>query len=165
MIDFRLSLGDYFADKSAKDIPEDLVWEDGMDEPEIGDSRASKGGVFRTWMPQFPATVRPFGKESNNSFRGYLYDELEIGLVNMHPLTGKIIPGVAKRWAVSADKRTVYYELDEEHVTMTGRRSRRRIFKCLPTFGCLTMSPLLTRSSITVSSLPRLRSTVIACSR
>ena len=49
-----------------------------MDEPEIGDPRATKGGVFRTWMLQFPATVRPFGKESNNSFRGYLYDELEI---------------------------------------------------------------------------------------
>ena len=129
MIDFRLSLGDYFADKSAKDIPEDLVWEDGMDEPEIGDSRASKGGVFRTWMPQFPATVRPFGKESNNSFRGYLYDELEIGLVNMHPLTGKIIPGVAKRWAVSADKRTVYYELDEDARYNDGEKIKAQDFQ------------------------------------
>ena len=106
VINFRLELGDYFADKKPEDIPEGLVWEDGMNEPEIGDSRATKGGVFRTWMPQFPATVRPFGKESNNSFRGYLYDELEIGLVSLHPLTGRIIPGVAKRWAVSADKRT-----------------------------------------------------------
>jgi len=129
VIDFRLSLGDYFADKSAKDIPEDLVWEDGMDEPEIGDSRASKGGVFRTWMPQFPATVRPFGKESNNSFRGYLYDELEIGLVNMHPLTGKIIPGVAKRWAVSADKRTVYYELDEDARYNDGEKIKAQDFQ------------------------------------
>jgi len=129
VIDFRLSLGDYFADKSAKDIPEDLVWEDGMDEPEIGDSRASKGGVFRTWMPQFPATVRPFGKESNNSFRGYLYDELEIGLVNMHPLTGKIIPGVAKRWAVSSDKRTVYYELDEDARYNDGEKIKAQDFQ------------------------------------
>ena len=60
----------------------------------------------------------------------------------MHPLTGKIIPGVAKRWAVSDDKRTVYYELDADARYNDGVKSRRRIFKCLPTFGCLTMSPL-----------------------
>ena len=59
VIDFRLSLGDYFADKNLEDIPEDLVWEDGMDEPEIGDPRALKGGVFRTWMPQFPGHGAP----------------------------------------------------------------------------------------------------------
>jgi microcin C transport system substrate-binding protein len=129
VIDFRINLGDYFADKKLKDIPDGLVWEDGMDEPEIGDSRSAKGGVFRTWMPQFPATVRPFGKESNNSFRGYLYDELEIGLVNMHPLTGKIIPGVAKRWAVSADKRTVYYELDTDARYNDGVKIRARDFQ------------------------------------
>ena len=129
VIDFRLGLGDYFADKTPEDIPEGLVWEDGMDEPEIGDPRAVKGGVFRTWMPQFPATVRPFGKESNNSFRGYLYDELEIGLVGMHPLTGKIIPGVAKRWAVSADKRTVYYELDEDARYNDGVKIKARDFQ------------------------------------
>ena len=114
VVEFRLGLGDYFAEKKPEDMPKDLAWEEGMDEPEIGDPRATKGGVFRTWMLEFPATVRPFGKESNNSFRGYLYDELEIGLVGTHPLTGKIIPGVAKRWAVSEDKRTVYFELDPE---------------------------------------------------
>lgn len=129
VIDFRLSLGDYFAEKSTEDIPDGLAWEDGMGEPEIGDPRATKGGVFRTWMPQFPATVRPFGKESNNSFRGYLYDELEIGLVGMHPLTGKIIPGVAKRWAVSADKRTVYYELDEDARYNDGVKIKARDFQ------------------------------------
>ncbi|MDG1356568.1 MAG: ABC transporter substrate-binding protein [Akkermansiaceae bacterium] len=129
VIDFRIGLGDYFADKKPEDIPDDLVWEDGMDEPEIGDPSSMKGGVFRTWMPQFPATVRPFGKESNNSFRGYLYDELEIGLVNLHPLTGKIIPGVAKSWAVSADKRTVYYELDEEARYNDGVKIKARDFQ------------------------------------
>jgi len=113
-IEFRQSLGDYFAFKKEEDIPKDLVWEDGMGEPEIGDPRAKKGGVLHTYMSQFPATVRPFGKEANNSFRGRLYDELEIALVGMHPLTKKLIPGLAKRWAVSKDGRTVYYELDPD---------------------------------------------------
>ncbi|MGB1873445.1 MAG: ABC transporter substrate-binding protein [Akkermansiaceae bacterium] len=129
VVDFRLGLGDYFADGSPEDIPLGLIWEDGMDQPEIGDPRAKKGGVFRTWMLQFPATVRPFGKESNNSFRGYLYDDLEIGLVGMHPLTGKIIPGLAKRWAVSADKRTVYFELDPDARYNDGVKVRARDFQ------------------------------------
>ncbi|BDS05989.1 ABC transporter substrate-binding protein [Oceaniferula spumae] len=113
-IEFRQSLGDYFDFKKAEDIPQDLQWEDGMDEPEIGDPRAVKGGVFRHFMTQFPATVRPFGKESNNGFRSYIYEELEIGLVGLHPKTMKVIPGTAQRWAVSEDGRTVYYELDPD---------------------------------------------------
>jgi microcin C transport system substrate-binding protein len=129
VIEFRLGLGDYLADKKPEDLPEGLVWEDGMNQPEIGDPRAVKGGVFRNWMLEFPATVRPFGKESNNSFRGYLYDELEIGLVGMHPLTGKIIPGLAKRWAVSEDKRTVYFELDPDARYNDGLKVRARDFQ------------------------------------
>jgi microcin C transport system substrate-binding protein len=113
-ITFRQSLGDYFAFKKEEDIPEGLEWDDGMDEPEIGDPRALKGGAFHHYVSQFPATVRPFGRESNNSFRGVLYDNLEIALVGLHPLTMKLIPGTAKRWAVSKDGRTVYYELDPD---------------------------------------------------
>lgn len=113
-VEYRQSLGGYFVFKTPGDIPEDLSWEDGMDQPEIGDRRARKGGVFRYFITEFPATVRPFGKESNNSFRSRLYDELEIGLVGLHPTTSKVIPGVARRWAVSADGRTVYFELDPD---------------------------------------------------
>ncbi len=113
-VEFRQSNGDYFAFKTEADIPEGLVWEDGMDEPEIGDPRAKKGGTFRFYMPNFPPTVRPFGREANSSFRSEIYDNLEIGLVGTHPLTSRIIPGLAKRWAVSHDGHTVYYELDPD---------------------------------------------------
>lgn len=113
-IQYRQSLGDYFSFKTIDDMPQNLVWEDGMGQPEIGDPRAQKGGAFRYYISQFPATVRPFGKESNNSFRGKLYDELQIGLVGMHPRTSKVIPGVANRWAVSENGKTVYFELDPD---------------------------------------------------
>lgn len=113
-IEYRESLGGYFVSRQESDLPSDLVWEDGSDEPEIGDPRATKGGIFNFYMLEFPPTVRPFGKESNNSFRSRLYDELEVELVGMHPLTHKIIPGVARRWAVGKDGQTVYYELDPD---------------------------------------------------
>lgn len=96
-IEFRQSLGNYFSFKSPEDLPTNLTWEDGLDQPEIGDNRATKGGVFRFYMTEFPPTVRPFGKEANNSFRGRLYDELEVHFTGIHPITNQPTPGLAKR--------------------------------------------------------------------
>ncbi|MFT3991008.1 MAG: ABC transporter substrate-binding protein [Luteolibacter sp.] len=112
--DFRLSLGDYLKIGNPSEIPAGLVWENGMDQPEIGDPRAVKGGVFRKFISSFPPTLRPIGDNSNNSFRGDIYDNIDLGLVTLHPATMQPIPGVAKEWALSADGRTVYFHLDPE---------------------------------------------------
>lgn len=111
---FRLSLGDYLKISTPEEIPADLVWQNGMDEPEIGDPSALKGGVFRRYIPSFPPTIRPFGENSNNSFRGDLYDMIDVPLVGLHPETMKLIPGLAREWAVTSDGRTVYFKLDPE---------------------------------------------------
>lgn len=111
---FRQSLGDYFSFQTKNDLPSDLKWDNGSDEPEIGDARRKRGGTFRYFIQNFPATLRPFGPEANNSFRSDLYDDLEISLVGLHPETLGILPGVAKEWAVSDDQRTVYFRLDPD---------------------------------------------------
>ncbi|MEM9081086.1 MAG: ABC transporter substrate-binding protein [Verrucomicrobiota bacterium] len=113
-MEFRKNLGDYFAFKSIEDLPEGLNWEDGMDEAEIGDPARKRGGTFRYYWPNFPPTMRPFGTESNHSARNDLYDDLEIGLVGLHPETLGVTPAVAREWAVSEDKRTVYFRLDPD---------------------------------------------------
>ena len=43
----RQSEGDYIQFKTPADIPADLKWEDGLDNPEIGAPNAKKGGVLR----------------------------------------------------------------------------------------------------------------------
>ncbi|MCH2026512.1 MAG: ABC transporter substrate-binding protein, partial [Verrucomicrobiales bacterium] len=110
----RQALGDYIALLDLKDLPEDLMWEDGQEEPEIGDPESKKGGAFRYFITSSPPTIRPFGPNSNNSFRGELYDNIEIGLIDLHPETGAVIPGVAKEWAIGADKKTVFFRLDPD---------------------------------------------------
>lgn len=112
--EFRMGLGDYFRFGKPSEIPENLVWENGMDQEEIGDPRAKKGGTFRTYIPTFPPTLRPFGDNSNNSFRGTLYDEINMSLVAFHPKSMEMIPGIAKQWAVSEDGRSVYFRIDPE---------------------------------------------------
>lgn len=111
---FRLSLGDFLKIGDASEIPTDLVWQNGMDQPEIGDPSAKKGGVFRNFIQSFPPTIRPFGENSNNSFRGDLYDNIEMSLVALHPATMEMIPGLAREWAVSEDGHTIWFRLDPE---------------------------------------------------
>jgi microcin C transport system substrate-binding protein len=112
--EFRLGLGDYFRFGSPDEIPDDLVWEDGMEHEEIGDLRAKKGGTFNIDIRSFPPTIRPFGDNSNNGFRGTLYDEIEMPLVGLHPKSMEMIPGLAKEWAVSKDGRTVYFRINDK---------------------------------------------------
>lgn len=109
---FRANLGDFLKVSTPAEVPPDLVWQDGMDQPEIGDPAAKKGGSFRRYIPTFPPTIRPFGENSNNSFRSDIYDNIDIPLVTLHPDTLAMIPGIAHKWAVSPDGRTSWFQID-----------------------------------------------------
>ena len=111
---YRQSHNGYFDFKDVSDVPADLVWENGMENPIIGDPRAKKGGVFHTYIPTFPKTLRPFGPNSNGSFRGQLYDQIDMGLVGSHPITDKPIPALASEWARGDDGRTVFFKIDQD---------------------------------------------------
>jgi microcin C transport system substrate-binding protein len=121
---FRLGLGDYFRFADPSEIPANLVWENGIEHEEIGDPRAKKGGTFNTFISTFPPTLRPFGDNSNNSFRGTLYDDIDMPLVGLHPKSMEMIPGIAKEWAVSEDGRTAYYRIDPEATYSDGEPVR-----------------------------------------
>jgi microcin C transport system substrate-binding protein len=112
--DFRLGLGDFLKVGNLSEIPAGLTWENGMDQPEIGDPQAIKGGVLRRHISDFPPTIRPFGPNANHSFRSDLYDLVDIDLITFHMETMKLIPGLAREWAVSRDGRTVYFRIDPE---------------------------------------------------
>jgi microcin C transport system substrate-binding protein len=121
----RLAEGDYIQLKTKEEIPTNLTWQDGMDEPEIGDPRAKKGGTVRLWVPgSFPDTFRPVGPNSNSGFRAKLYDEISMGLLNMHPVTGKLIPCLADRWSEAPDQRTVFFHIDPDATYSDGTKVR-----------------------------------------
>ena len=111
----RIKEGDYLRFRSTADLPADLHWQEGDKEPELGSKKARKGGTLRMSLQRsFPGTLCMFGPNSNNSTRRYIYDDIDMPLVRIHPGTGKMIPGTARKWAVSADGRTVYFRLDEQ---------------------------------------------------
>lgn len=107
----RQEMGNYLVYSTEDTLPRDLHWETGAHEPEIGDPAAIKGGTMRLALQRsFPNTLRVFGPNSNNATRRYIYDDIDLPLVRIHPGTGRIIPGVADRWAISGS--TVYFHID-----------------------------------------------------
>lgn len=108
--------------KSATELPKNLSWEDGMNEPEIGSPQAKKGGTVRIWASTpFPNTLRPFGPNSDSFFNYTAIDNIWMPLVRLHPITKHPIRGLADKWAISGDKKTVYYHLDHEATYSDGR--------------------------------------------
>lgn len=125
----RRAEGDYLVYRREKDVPQDLVWQQGENEPELGSAEARKGGSMRlALLRSFPNTLRPFGPNSNTPTRRYIYDDIDLPLVRLHPLTEQVIPGTADRWAVSADGRTVYFHIDENARFSDGSKLTARDF-------------------------------------
>ena len=109
----RRRMGDYLVYLPEETLPGDLVWLCGDTEDEPGDPAAIKGGTIRLALPRsFPNTLRVFGPNSNNASRRYIYDDIDLPLVRIHPGSGALIPGTADRWAISPDGRTVYFHID-----------------------------------------------------
>ena len=109
----RLSMGDYLVFLTEKELPPDLHWQKGDNQPELGDPAAIKGGSLRIGLQRtFPNTLRVFGPNSNNATRRYIYNDIELPLVRIHPQTGALIPGTADRWAVSPGGKTIYFHID-----------------------------------------------------
>src|SRR5690606_37580221 len=94
--------------------PTDLVWEDGMDQPDIGSPEAKKGGTQFEFMQDFPRTLRTVGPDSNGAFRNWILDNVAVQLAHRHPDTFEYYPGLATSWAVSQEDKTVYIKLDPD---------------------------------------------------
>jgi microcin C transport system substrate-binding protein len=109
---FWKSRPDLFQWKTPADIPAGLKWENAANVPEFGDPNAKKGGTFHNWHPTFPPTFRFIGPDGGNTFRGEHHDNVYIWLVSRQRDERAWVPGCANEWAISEDKKTVYFRLD-----------------------------------------------------
>lgn len=105
---------DFFSFKTPDDLPADLVWNDGMDLPDLGSPDAKKGGTFNYYIDDFPRTLRRVGPDSNGSFRGWILDFMVPSLGHIHPSGDGYYPGLAESWAADPDEVTVYVRLDRD---------------------------------------------------
>jgi microcin C transport system substrate-binding protein len=104
---------DFFRYRTPADIPAGLVWENGMELPDIGSPEAKKGGTQFGSIQDFPRTLRFVGPDSNGSFRPWILDDVTLGLAGLHPdIEGGSYPQLAREWAVDEINATVYARLD-----------------------------------------------------
>ncbi len=113
--------------RDADGMPDDLIWEDGSGLPEIGDPAAKKGGsIHLVNAGPYPAHLRPIGGLGTVFFHYTLYANVDIKLVELHPLSPEksIIPGIAQSWATGKDGRTIYFLLNPQAHYSNGRPVR-----------------------------------------
>lgn len=110
--DYYAAHPDLFTFATPADIPADLVWEDGMDEPEIGSPNAKKGGTFYYYLDDFPPTLRFTGPDTNSSARSWISGFYRITYAVPHPDTKGFVPGIAESWAIDYPNQTVYVKID-----------------------------------------------------
>jgi microcin C transport system substrate-binding protein len=121
-VDRRSAAGEFqkfFRFAKPEDLPADLVWEDGMDLPDLGSPQAKKGGTFSYFIDDFPRTLRVAGPDSNGSFRPYILDDNAMRFAQRHPDDTSIgpngfryFPGIAKQWAVDRTNAQVFVRID-----------------------------------------------------
>lgn len=115
VLDYYAAHANFFSFKTPDDIPTDLVWEDGMDLPDIGSPEAKKGGTQYGALQDFPRTLRLVGPDSNGSFRPFILDNVAMAMAHQHPNNqNDFYPGLAKSWAVSTTRKTTYIRLDPD---------------------------------------------------
>ncbi|MDR1497857.1 MAG: extracellular solute-binding protein [Puniceicoccales bacterium] len=105
---------DFFHFATPADLPKNLQWQTNLSDPEFASPDAKRGGTITFSIATYPPTLRRVGPNANHSFRGYSYDNYYIALTMPHPNTDNPIPGTATHWAISPDRRTVYYKLNPD---------------------------------------------------
>jgi len=112
--DFYEASPKFFSVKKTEDIPDNLKWKDGLDEPVFSSPDAKQGGTMNQYTGDWPRTLRFVGPDASGSFRRHILDNNAFALVHEHPETDGYIPAIAKRWAVGEDRKTVFFELDPD---------------------------------------------------
>ena len=111
----------FFQFKTLADLPDDLLWENGHELPDIGSPEAEKGGTFYSALQDYPRTLRTVGPDANGSFRPFILDDIALRIARRHPNDTDIgprghyyYPELAKEWAVDRENKKVYVRIHPE---------------------------------------------------
>jgi microcin C transport system substrate-binding protein len=78
----------------------------------LGDPTAPQGGSLRTTMPDWPATLRLNGENSNTAVNYTIATLMGESLLSMDPVTMDYVPSIASHWQISEDRTTYRYRID-----------------------------------------------------
>lgn len=112
-LDYYTKNSTFFQVHASSEIPGDLRWEDGSNLESFADPHAQKGGTLIVPLDVAPTSFRTYGDNSMMGRLAAFYQNgVQMPFTMRHPTTRERIPGLAARWAVSSDHRSVFFELD-----------------------------------------------------
>jgi len=114
VLDFYAANPELITFATIDDLPDDLVWEDGMDQPDIGSPEAKKGGTYYELLDDFPPTLRTIGPDSNSSSRPWVGGYFGLTYATPHPDTNEFYPGIAESWAIDPVRKTVFIKINPD---------------------------------------------------
>ncbi|MFZ4590898.1 MAG: ABC transporter substrate-binding protein [Ignavibacteria bacterium] len=80
----------------------------------IGKKEAVKGGKFVFAMPDFPASFRTYGKDSNFELNDIFSNLIFESLLNMDPADNTLYPGLATHWKMAPDSLTYSFRINPD---------------------------------------------------
>lgn len=80
---------------------------------------AEPGGRITWYAGPYPRSLN--GYLENNSFTWQVFGSLFESMLNTDPLTAEYVPGLARKWSISSDKREFVFELDPDARWSDGR--------------------------------------------
>ncbi len=80
----------------------------------IGDPKAVKGGTIIWSIPDFPATLRLYGKDENSYYTRMMQRMVYESLLDSDPVNEDYTPRLASHWQISEDKRTYRFRINPE---------------------------------------------------
>lgn len=88
-------------------------WDTNSNYDLVGEPRATKGGVLRQHILDFPGTLRVLGgPESNTALNFMIKPMVYETLLTLHPTTLQWMPQLATHWQISEDRLTYRFRLD-----------------------------------------------------
>ncbi|MBP9192015.1 MAG: ABC transporter substrate-binding protein [Ignavibacteria bacterium] len=89
-------------------------WTTSTDYNYIGDPKAVKGGSITWSIPDFPATLRLYGKDENSYYTRVMQRMVYESLLNQDPVSEDWTPRLASHWQISEDKKTFRFRINPD---------------------------------------------------
>ena len=96
---------------AAESLPKNLKWETNETDPVFASEKAKKGGIFRSYLDEFPLTLRIVGPDAQGSFSSQILFGSHLPLLARHPNTNRPMPILAQAWAFGPDRKTMYFKI------------------------------------------------------
>lgn len=78
----------------------------------LGSSKAVKGGTIIWSIPDFPATLRNYGKDENSYYTRMAQTLMYESLLDTDPVTQDYTPRLATHWQISEDKKAFRFRIN-----------------------------------------------------